>query len=250
MKGGPVPIFDLPELDQPLAGALPAGWLGLVEGDVGGLSHLLAKQAAHAASASVPVFYYVTHEPAAEVARTFDGLGWEMGGLKIIDLEEEMYADLLHRDIAVARARAKGLSLSEAQLGSTVGPTGRSPPSLAGRLLSDIAPMDGPFRCILDSFDPFLEELGEGAVRLTRQIRHQAAAVGGSALILVRPEVPEPRTLAQLELIADFVVEAQLEEQETNLASRIVLRKVRNHPERTRIYRATVGEKGLEVVPL
>ena len=163
MKGGPVPIFDLPELDQQLVGSLPAGWLGLVEGDVGGLSHLLAKQAAHAASASVPVFYYVTHEPATEVGRTFDGLGWEMDGLKVIDLEEEMYAEQLRREIAVARARAKGLSLSEAQLGSNEGPAGRSPPSLAGRVLSDIAPMDGPFRFVLDSFDPFLEELGDGA---------------------------------------------------------------------------------------
>ncbi len=250
MTGGPVPIFDLGDLDHQLASALPAGWLGLVEGDVGGVSELLAKQAAHAASASVPVFYYVTHEPAAEVARTFDAMGWEIGGLKVVDLEQELYSDVLSREIAVARARAKGLSLSEAQLGSSAGPVGRRVPGLAGRLLSDIAPMDGPFRFVLDSLDPFLEELGSGAVRLTRQIRHQAAAVGGSALILLRPEVPDERTLAQLELIADFVVEAQLEEQGSSLAPRIVLRKVRNHPERTRIYRATVGEKGLEVVPL
>ncbi len=251
MSGGRVPIFDLPELDRPLESALPAGWLGLIEDDGGGVGHLLAKQAAHAGAASVPVYYYATHETAAEVTRAFDALGWESSGVNVIDLEQELWSDLLHRELAVARARAKGLTLAEAQVEVGGAAPRRAPPAVGGRLVTDIAPLDGPFRYVLDSIDPLLDELGAaGAERFARQIRERAAAVGGSALVVVRPEVPELRTLALLELVADFVLASELEEQESVIAPKIIVRKVRNHPELARIYRASVGEKGIEVVPL
>jgi KaiC/GvpD/RAD55 family RecA-like ATPase len=246
---GPVPLFAIDALDRALRPALPPGWLALVEGDAGGANRLLAKQAAHAAAASVPVYYYTTDELAGEVARSFDEFGWESSGIQVVELGHEYYADLLQRDLAVARARARGLTLAEAQLGHGERALPAVRTSLANRLLSEIAPLEGPFRVVLDSYDLLLEELEAAhATRLARQIRHQALTSGGSAVLALDPEATDPRTLAQLELLSDLILETDLEEQGRDFSLRIVVRKVRNHPERSQILRGSIGEKGIEAL--
>ncbi|MGI0052757.1 MAG: RAD55 family ATPase [Thermoplasmata archaeon] len=241
------PVFGIPEIDNVLGPVLPAGWLGLVEGSAGTGTHLLAKQAAHAAAGYAPVLYYATHESLDEVTRAFAEFGWDSGPIAIADLGSEYQQEQLDRDIAVGRARAKGLSLKEASLGTTPVVPARYPASLAGRILTDIAPRDSPFRLVLDSIDLLLEQgTAEEAPRVARQIRHQAVAVGGSALLTVHPAVAEERTLALLEVIADFVVHLRLIEDGNQFYPKIALTKVRNHPERTRIFRGSVTARGME----
>ncbi|MHB8352784.1 MAG: RAD55 family ATPase [Thermoplasmata archaeon] len=247
MKSGPEPIFGIPEIDTVLAPVLPTGWLGLLTGDPGSGTHLLAKQVAHAAAGRIPVLYYATHESAVEVGRVFEGFGWDPTPITIADLGRELHQEQLDRDIAVGRARARGLSLADATLGSTPVPPGTYPPSLAGRLLTDVAPRDAPFRLVLDSLDLLLERgTAEETTRVARQIRHRALTVGGSALLVLHPAVTEPRTVALLEVIADFVLHLQLVEDGNQFYPNILLTKVRNHPECARRFRGSVSGRGME----
>ncbi len=247
MKERPPPVFGIPELDAVLGPALPAGWLGLLTGSPGSGTHLLAKQAAHAAAGSGPVLYYATHESAAEVTRVFESFGWDPLPITIADLGRELHQEQLDRDIAVGRARARGLALAEAAPGAPAVPSGAYPPSLAGRLLTDVAPRDAPFRLVLDSLDLLLERgSAEETTRVARQIRHQALAVGGGALLVLHPAVTEPRTVALLEVIADFVLHLDLVEDGTQFYPSFLLRKVRNHPECARRFRGSVTGRGME----
>jgi KaiC/GvpD/RAD55 family RecA-like ATPase len=246
MTPAAVPLFGIPELDRAVVPVLPAGWLALIEGGAGAGTHLLAKQAAHAASSFMPVFYYATHEGAAEVARVFDDYGWAMDGVTVADLDTELFGAQRAREIDVHRARARGLRLEEAvaALSPAVVPT---PPSLAGRLLVDIAPLDRPFRLVLDSIDLLLELLPPAEVTtIARQLRHQAYAVGGGVLLVLQPDVPDARTLALLEVIADVIVRLDLAEEGSSFFTQISLRKVRNHPDRNRILRGSVTDHGFE----
>lgn len=244
MRGGPTPIFGIPDLDTAIAPVLSPGWLGLVEGEAGTGLHLLAKQAAHASAGSLPTLFFTTHESGTDVRRVFDEFGWESDGITIVDLGHEFYDAMLSRELAVSRARARGLTLSEA----TVEPTGGvppSPPSFADRLLIELAPMTGPFRLVLDSFDLALEHLSpEGAIALARQLRHQAAVAGGGALLTLQPAVPDARTRALVEEIADFVLQLRMVEEGNSYRPRLSLSKLRDHPERTRILQGSVTPKG------
>lgn len=240
------PLFGISEVDDAILPVLPVGWLGLIEGAPGTGTHLLAKQAAHSAAGAMPVFYYATHEPAGEVERVFDEFGWGTEGMRVADLDAELFSRLRGREIAVYRARARGLKLAEVTGGSGAMPP-MPPAGLTGRLLADIAPLDAPFRFVLDSFDLLLELTpGEEATTVARQIRHQAYTVGGGALFVVHPGVSEPRTLALLEVIADFIVRLDHIETGERFQSRLTVTKVRNHPERGGAVRVEVTEHGFE----
>jgi KaiC/GvpD/RAD55 family RecA-like ATPase len=246
MSDGQVPIFGISEIDSVIQAALPAGWLGLIEGTTGAGGHLLAKQAAHAAAGAMPVFYYATHESAAEVERTFREFGWDPGPLHLADLDHELFASTRLREIEVYQARGRGLKLAEVTGGVTVAV--RPPiPSLTGRLMSDVSSISTAFRFVVDSLDLLFELLRpEELTTLARQIRHRAYAQNGGVLFALRPEVPDARSLALLEEISDFIVRLDLPQEGERFLSQIALVKVRNHPERTRVFRGAVTEHGLE----
>jgi KaiC/GvpD/RAD55 family RecA-like ATPase len=247
VTSGEVPLLGIRELDDAILPALPASWLGLMEGETGSGTQLLAKQAAHVAAGKLPVLYYTTQEPVEEIRRVFGQFGWSSDEIRITDLNTELYQGLLTRDLEVSQARAHGLSLSEASLNATFPPTPMGPPAIGDRLLSDIAPLREPFRLVLDSFDLLLEtETPEDATRVLRQVRHQARAIGGTVLIVMQPEIADPRTRAILESLADFILQLRLVEEGTGFYPRIAITKVRDHPDRTRILRGRVGEHGVD----
>ncbi|HEV2316780.1 MAG TPA: ATPase domain-containing protein [Thermoplasmata archaeon] len=246
MKDGAPPIFGIPEIDHSVQAVLPPGWLGLIEGGPGAGTHLLAKQAAHVAAGAMPVLYYATHESATEVARVFDEFGWDAAEIKIADLDSEFFAAGRQRDNAVYRTRARGLSLAEAMSTQAMAPLA-PPPAPVGRLIADIATLDSPFRYIVDSYDLLLEMLtGPEATTVARQLRHRAYETGAGALLVFRREVAEPRTLALLEVIADFIVRMELVRDGDVFFPSLAIEKVRNHPELTRVLRGTVTPKGIE----
>jgi KaiC/GvpD/RAD55 family RecA-like ATPase len=242
-----LPLFGIRAIDDAILPVLPAGCVGLIEGETGSGTQLLAKQAAHMAAGKLPVYYYSTQEPTDEIRRVFSQFGWSSDDIAITDLNTEFYQTVLQRDLEVSQARARGLTLSEASLNAGFPPTPLGPPALSGRLLADIAPLNRPFRFVLDSFDLILENYApDEATRVARQIRHQARAVGGTAILLVQPAIPDARTKAILESFADFILQLRLVEEGTGFYPRIAITKVRDHPDRTRILRGRVGDQGFD----
>jgi KaiC/GvpD/RAD55 family RecA-like ATPase len=242
-----LPLFGVRAIDDAILPVLPTSWVGLIEGETGSGTQLLAKQAAHVAAGKLPVYYYSTQEPTDEIRRVFSQYGWPTEDVHIADLNTEFYETVLVRDLEVSQMRARGLSLSEASLNAGFPPTPLGPPALGGRLLADIAPLNKPFRFVLDSFDLILENSSpEEATRIARQIRHQARAVGGTAILLLQPAIPDARTRAILESLADFILQLRLVEEGTGFYPRIAITKVRDHPDRTRILRGRVGDQGFD----
>lgn len=243
------PILGLPELDQELAAVLPPGWLGLLVGRAGGGMPLFAKQFAKAGTHRSPVLYYTTYERTEDILRTFRDFGWDPAGVTVVNLADEYFERVLRRDLEVSRTREQGLTYRDVE---------RAPPhavsrrtfNLQNRLLSDLAAIDTPFRLVLDSLDFFLEVLEPAEVMMVaRQIRHLAQARGGEAFLVLQTEIHERRTTGLLEDMADLVIELRAEPRPDSYEHVLAIRKVRNHPEKTRIAITRATDHGLVLPP-
>jgi KaiC/GvpD/RAD55 family RecA-like ATPase len=244
---GPEGVLGLPELDRELASALPKGWLALAIGHSDSDTSLFAKQFAHAGAGSAPSVYYTTYERTEDVRATFQGFGWDPEGVQVANLSEEYYQRVLVRNLEVSRIREKGLKLADL-MAQPAGDAHAKVYNLPSRILSDIAGLDRPFRLVVDSLDFLLEvlELSE-VLSVARQIRHRAQQLGGQALLVVHGEIHERRVAGLLEDMADIVVELESRADGARFEHRIVVRKVRNHPELRRTYVLKMTERGLKV---
>jgi KaiC/GvpD/RAD55 family RecA-like ATPase len=244
---GPERLFGIDAIDSALLPALPPGGLVLLLGVPGSGAPLLAKQFAVAGVGDVPVLYFSTNERTEDAERAFRDFGWDPSGIGIRNLDAEYFARVLARNFEISRVRERGLSLAD-----VVVPTGPSQPerpySVGSRLLVELGALDSRFRLVLDSVD-FLAELLDPAqvVALARQIRHRAIALGGRSLLVLQTKTVDARTLGLLEEMADLVVEMTTDPDGDRYRHRLAIRKVRNHPELTRVIECRVTPAGLSV---
>jgi KaiC/GvpD/RAD55 family RecA-like ATPase len=237
------PIFNIPEIDEPLAAYLTDGWVALVTGGSG--THLLAKQFARHGIGRVPVLYYTTHERVSDVERAFHDFGWDASGIQVRNLAGEYYDQVLSRELAIARVRERGLTLAELAM-PVESPVAARSFELTHRLIGDLAALDGRFRLVVDSVDFLLDVLPPAeVVNLARQIRYRAQTLGGCACLVLRPEIHDRRTGGALEDLADLVIRMTAEPKSDTAAIALIIEKVRNHPERSRLMHLTVGPTGL-----
>ncbi len=240
-------IFDIPEIDQPMALALRPGWLAVLTGTSGSGAPLLAKQFAHAGVGHAPVLFYTTNERTDDVRAAFDDFGWDVADIKIVNLADEYYERVLVRGLEIARVRERGLSIDDLQRPEPEAHH-RGAFSLTDRMLADLATIDAPFRLVVDSVDFFYEVLEpRDVLTVARQIRHRCQTIGGQALIAVHSTSHERATTTRLEDLADLVVTLRAEPRGDRHAHTLSVEKVGNRPDLTRIWRARLEEHGWRV---
>jgi KaiC/GvpD/RAD55 family RecA-like ATPase len=242
----PAPIIGIPELDRELVPYLPSGWLGLLTGRPGSGSALFAKQFAQAAGPHrTPVVFYTTYERTEDIHRAFQEFGWRPENVRIVNLAAEYYERVLRRDLEVSQAREQGLTYRDVERAPPT-PVQRRTFNLQNRILSDLATIETPFRLVLDSLDFFLETLAPAdAMVVARQVRHLAQARGGDALLVIQADIHERRMAGLLEEMADLVLDLRAEPKADTFEHVLAIRKVRNHPERSRIHTVRATDHGL-----
>ncbi len=240
-------VLGINEVDKQLVPSLPPGWLALLVGNSGSGAPLLAKQFAQAGVGSSPVMFYTTYERTEDVRRAFDDFGWDAEAVKVVNLSDEYYERVLVRGLDVSSARERGLKFDE--LSSTSVPPGRFVSfNLTNRMLSDLAAIDTPFRLVLDSLDFFLEVLEPREVTtVARQIRHRCQTLGGQALLTLHTLAHERAMTGLLQDLADVVLELRAEPEGSVYQHWLMIQKVGNHPELTRIVRAEFTNSGWTV---
>ncbi len=242
-------VFDIPEIDGPLSGALPPGWLALLSGHSGSGAPVLAKQFAHAGIGTTPVLFYTTYERTADVLQAFSDFGWDPASITVVNLADEYYERVLVRGLDVARAREVGLSLEDLVESRPSAPS-RGSFSLTNRMLSDLAAIDSPFRLVIDSIDFFFEVLEPHDVTtVARQIRHRCQTIGGQALLTTHSLAHDRSVFGLLQDLADVVFELRAEPSGDHYDHTLYLEKVANRPDLTHIYRTEMGEEGWAITP-
>jgi KaiC/GvpD/RAD55 family RecA-like ATPase len=240
-------VLGIPELDPELYPYMPPGWLGLLVGHSGAGTPMFAKQFAQSMVGSSPVLYYTTYERTEDVHRAFRDFGWDPDGVQIVNLSEEYFRNVLVRSLEISQRRERGLKLADLTEPRAKGTTPAAY-NITSRLLADLAALDGRFRLVLDSLDFFFEVLENADVMtVVRQIRHRAQELGGQALLVVQGEFHERRVSGMLEDMADVVLELTARPRGESYEHSLAVRKIRNHPERTKILAARMTESGLTV---
>jgi KaiC/GvpD/RAD55 family RecA-like ATPase len=237
-------VLGVPEFDEPLAEALPPGFLAVLGGGTAAGAPILARQFARAAVGAVPVLYYTTYERSEDLKQAFRDCATDPEALTIVNLADEYYERVLVRGLDVARLRQRGLSLEDLLTDSRPS-RAPAPYRLADRMLSDLAGIDAPFRLIIDSLDFFFEVLGpEDVMKVAREVRHCCRAVGGQALLAVHGHRNEAAIGGLLTDLADLVLELRAEPKGDRFEHTLLVEKVGHRPDLARVLPLRLGEAG------
>ncbi len=237
-------VFGVPEFDEPLAPALPVGFLAILAGGTSSGAPVLARQFARAAVGSVPVRYYTTYDRTDDLQRAFREIGADPASLTIVNLADEYYERVLLRGLDVARVRERGITLDD--LHADPRPNrAPGPYRLADRMLSDLAGIDAPFRLVIDSMDFFFEVLGpKDVMQVAREVRHCCRSVGGQALLAVHAPRHESGPGGLLVDLADLVMDVRAEPHGDRFEQTLLVEKVGYRPDLARVLKMRLGETG------
>ena len=240
-------ILGIPEVDRPLAEALPPGFVAVLGGTSSTGAPILAKQFARAGVGSMPVRFYTTYERTDDLKQAYRELGGDPEEISIVNLAEEYYERVLVRGLDVARIREKGLSLEDLAIDPRPS-RAPAPYRLTDRLLADLAKIDTPFRLVIDSLDFIAEVLGAGDVmKVAREVRHCCRTVGGQALLALHASRHDAATAGRLADLADLVLELRAEPKGERFVHALWIEKVGHRPDLARILTARLEDGGWRV---
>jgi len=231
-------------LDKALMNGLPKGSTVLVTGPPGSGTELIAKQFAGAGVRDENVVYFTTTERDEDVTATMKDFGWT-ADLEIVNIGNLYYESVLARKLQVSKYRQEGISVKDLRAESG----GRSPAPSVNFLTSltyYVSKRKPPFRLVVDSLDFFLEYYSHADVlSALRTIKAHTQHEEGIALLTMLSGVYDTRTQSGVEEIVDCIVELERVRHDNEFRRFLVLRKVRNHPEKTGLYEYTITDKGI-----
>jgi KaiC/GvpD/RAD55 family RecA-like ATPase len=237
-----VPL-GLAVLDKALDGGVPKGQTILVTGTPGSGIELFAKQFASAGVGSESVVYIATAERDEEVLETMKTFGWKTD-IKISNIGSRYYETVLARKLEVSRYRYEGLTMKDImrQTGPVIDDDRIN---FLTSLTYEVSSLTPPFRLVIDSLDFFLEYYEHGSVLSSlRTIKAHTQHSSSLALLTMLKDVYDARTASGIEEIVDVVIELERQRDGMEFNRNLILRKVRNHPEKTGIFGIDIGIKG------
>ncbi len=232
-------------LDKALMNGLPKGFTALVTGPPGSGTELVAKQFAGAGVKDESVVYFTTTERDEDVTSTMEEFGWT-AQLKIVNIGTLYYESVLARKLQVSRYRQEGITMKDImRKEGERSPTGPNVNFLTS-LTYEVSKLKPPFRVVVDSLDFFLEYYAHADVlSALRTIKAHTQHEEGVALLTMLSGVYDTRTQSGVEEIVDCIVELERVRHENEFRRYVILRKVRNHPEKTGLYEYTITDKGI-----
>ncbi len=230
-------------LDKALDGGIPKGQTVLVTGTPGCGIELFAKQFASAGIGSENVIYIATAERDEEVLSTMKKFGWR-DDIKIINIGSRYYEAVLAKRLEVSKHRYEGLTMKDIMRQS--GPVVDDDRiNFLTALTYEVSSIPPPFRLVVDSLDFFLEYYEHGNVlSALRTIKARAQHSNSLTLFTMLKDVYDPRTESGIEEIVDVVIELERQREGMEFVRNLLVKKVRNHPEKTGIFPIDIGPKG------
>jgi KaiC/GvpD/RAD55 family RecA-like ATPase len=230
-------------LDKALEGGIPKGQTVLVTGTPGCGIELFAKQFASAGVGTENVVYIATVERDEEVLSTMKKFGWRED-IKIINIGSRYYESVLAKRLEVSKHRYEGLTMKDIMRQS--GPVVEDDRvNFLTSLTYEVSSIAPPFRLVVDSLDFFLEYYDHSNVLSSlRTIKARAQHSNSLALFTMLKGVYDMRTESGMEEIVDVVIELERQREGMEFTRNLLVKKVRNHPERTGIFPIDIGAKG------
>lgn len=232
-------------LDKALMGGVPKGSTLLVTGTPGAGMELFAKQFASAGGRDENVVFFTTAERDEDIESVMEDFGWK-ASMRIVNIGRMYYDNVLTRKLEVSRHRQEGLTLQYLRRiqGEEWGP--RREVNFLTSLTYEVSKLSPPFRAVVDSLDFFFEYYSHNEVlSALRTIKAHTQHEDSVTLMTLLGHVYETRTQSSVEEIVDFVFEMERERVEDSMRRYLMVKRVRNHPEKTGIYSYEVTKEGI-----
>jgi KaiC/GvpD/RAD55 family RecA-like ATPase len=236
----------IPKLDKELINGIPRGFTILVKGSPGSGMELFSKQFASAGTSAENVVYFTTNERKADVIDIMNQYKWRTE-MKIIDIATQYFERVLVKELEISRLRRDGLSVAELlRLTDVTAGDKRDEINFLAELLYEVSNLTPPYRLIIDSLDFYLEHYQENLVlSAIRTIKASTYYNKCVALITMAGGMHSQRLESAIEGIVDCVIELEIQKIATEYETRLIVKKVRNYPNKTAIMTYSVTEKGI-----
>ena len=216
----------------------------LIEGSSGSGKELLSKQFASAGVGSETVVYFSTDETSDELIDVFQQYKWATD-LRIVNVGTQYFEKVLSRELQASRFKQEGLSVSELRNLGSYGSTSDQINFVAD-MTYEISKLQSPFRVVIDSLDFFLQYYNPLEVlSAVRTIKEYAQANGGTVMYTISESAHEQKIRSQLEAICDLVIQLEVGRMAAEFENRLIIKKIRNHPEKAAVMIYAVTDSGL-----
>lgn len=240
-----VTTTGIKNLDEWLMNGIPLGYTTLITGNPGAGIELFAKQFSGAHGEDENVVYFTTAERDEDILSIFNDFGWK-SDIKIVNIGSLYYRTVLEKELAISRYREEGIPAGELLVPSRYNPTKKI--DFMTMITYEISKLKPPFRLIIDSIDFFLT-LGEEARMISslRTIKSHTQHNEGTALITLISS-SQAVELA-IEEIVDIIFSMEMVRTATGIERIFTIKKFRNHPEKTGVFRYDVIDSGINIKP-
>lgn len=228
------------ELDKALMNGIPEGYTILVMGPPGAGMELFAKQFASVKEQKIA--YFSTNERTEDLKTAMKKFGWNTD-INIINIGTKYYENVLARKLEISRFRQEGITMRdirEFEKGTY------KEINFVTFLTYEISKLEPPFRIIIDSLDFFFENYDHHEVlsamrTIIAHIQHK----GGVALFTMLKEVYDAKTVSGVEGMVDAIIELERDREKLEFKKYLVIRKVRNYPDKVKILPYSITHKGI-----
>ena len=236
----------LPLLDAALMDGVPLGYTILLAASPGSGSELFAKQFAAAGVGKENVIYFTSTERNEDIVSTMKSFGWSTD-LKIINIGAEYYHKVLEKELIISRYREEGIPIGE--IFTPARKKKEKEINFMTRMTYEVSKLKPPFRIVVDSLDFFLNNYERIKVlSALRTIKAHTQYYGGVSLFTMLKDVYDTGTVSGIEQLADIILEQEMLRTPKGFVKYMVIKKVRNHPEKAGIFKYTVKEHGIEIL--
>jgi KaiC/GvpD/RAD55 family RecA-like ATPase len=238
--------FGISALDKALMNGIPKGYTILCIGTPGAGVELFAKRFASAGVGNENVTYFSTSELSDDVTKTMKTFGLQTD-MNIVNIGTMYYEKVLAKHLEVSKYRLEGLSMMDIrQYKAQTRDEDDYSMNFLTTLTYEISKMKPPFRIVLDSLNFFLEYYSHNEVlSALRTIKSHTQHNDGVALVTMVKGVLDSHIESGIEEIVDVIIELERQRDGFEFRRNLLIRKVRNHPEKTGILAYTIDEKGI-----
>jgi len=239
--------IGIPKLDRILLNGVPRGYTILVKGTPGSGQELFAKQFASVGSIAESVVYITSNERAEEVRAIMQSYHWPTN-LEIIDIATEYYEKVLLREQEISRIRRDGFGVADLlRLNEDAEDRHReTEANFLNELNFEVTNMKPPFRVVIDSLDFFLEHYpNEDVLSCIRTIKAHTHHNLSVTLLTMNAKSYSPQIENSVDAIVDCVIELDVQQMASEFETRMIVRKMRNYPNKTAILTYSITEKGI-----
>ena len=231
----------IPQLDDALMRGVPEGYTILVKGTAGSGKELFAKQFAVAGSGKENVIYFPTEESDEDLLATLRRFNWPRD-IKTVNISTQYYERVLMRELKANIIKQEGLTAKEIR--RFRGSSERDKIDFLREMVYEISRLRPPFRAVVDSLDFFLFNYTEAEViAAVRTIKAHTQYNKGLTLFTMTSDAYDRKLTANLEMVADIIIEMEITSVASSFENRLTVKKVRNYPEKSTVLIYTIDEK-------